>query len=140
MLWGVGGSSPATSSGAPGHPWLHGAAKPWGPALARQKFSNPIFYHTNLLLCWNFGSNLQVPQLCPLGCVWFGRRGDQGSVPTCGGCQMCWLLSGCLPAPSGRGRGWRADGGEITPPRHSDKDDLALPLIKRLILEFEIGI
>lgn len=60
-----------------------------------------------------------------------------GASPTCGGCQMCWLVSVCLPAPPG---GWRADGGEITPPRLSDEDHPALPLIKRLILEFEIGI
>lgn len=71
---------------------------------------------------------------------WEGEGWSGGLSPTCDGCQMCWLVSGCLPAPSGRGGGWRADGGEITPPRHSDKDDPALPLIKRLILEFEIGI
>lgn len=76
-----------------------------------------------------------LPQPCPL--VWKERGGQGDMSPTCGGCQMCWLVSGCLP---GRGGGWRADGEEITPPRHSEKDDPALPLIKRLILEFEIGI
>lgn len=63
-----------------------------------------------------------------------------GPAPACDGCQMCRLAFGCLAAPPGCGGGWRADGGEITPPWCSDKYGSALPLIKRLILEFEIGI
>lgn len=116
-----------------GGPWASPAPWPWCSASARQKCSNLI----SISQCWNFcvEPSLSFALWAVLGLEGEGWSG--GPSPTCGSCQMCRLVSGCLP---GRGGGWRADGGEITPPRHSDKDDPALPLIKRLILEFEIGI
>lgn len=83
LLWGRGvcvGAAPSPRWGPPGHPWLHGAAKPCCPAPARQKCSNPIFYLTNVLVCWNSGSNL--PSALSAGLCLVGKeRGGQGDCP-----------------------------------------------------------
>lgn len=142
LLWGRGvcvGAAPSPRWGPLGIPGSTGLLSPAALPLRGKNAQTP--FSTSQMCSYAGILGRTFPQLCPRGCVWLGRRGVVGGLsPTCDGCQMCWLVSGCLPAPWGRGGGWRADGGEITPPRHSDKDDPALRLIKRLILEFEIGI
>lgn len=137
---GCGGSSPVTSLGALGIPGSMGLLNP-GALPLRGKNSQTPFSTTRICsYAGILGRICKSLSFVLWACVWFGRRGGQGSVP------HMWRLPDVLAGvrlsagSSGRGGGWRADGREITPPRHSDKDDPALPLIKRLILEFEIGI